>query len=41
MTIEYFHASTFGNGAMVAAEFREQLGTKGVTVNVRMPRWSP
>ena len=34
MKIEYFHASKFGNGAMVAEEFNKQLAAKGVTVNV-------
>ena len=35
MRIEYFHASKFGNGAMVAEEFKKQMATRGVTVNVR------
>jgi menaquinone-dependent protoporphyrinogen IX oxidase len=34
MKIEYFHASKFGNGAMVAEEFNKQMAAKGVTVNV-------
>jgi hypothetical protein len=34
MTIEYYHASRFGNGAMVAEEFRRQSALLGVTVNV-------
>jgi hypothetical protein len=34
MKIEYFHASKFGNGALVAEEFSKQLAAKGVTVNV-------
>lgn len=34
MKIEYFHASKYGNGAMVAEEFRKQMAAKGVTVNV-------
>jgi menaquinone-dependent protoporphyrinogen IX oxidase len=34
MRIEYLHASTFGNGAMVAEEFKKQMLVKGVTVNV-------
>jgi hypothetical protein len=34
MKIEYFHASKFGNGAMVADEFRKQMVAEGVTVNV-------
>jgi flavodoxin len=32
--IEYFHASKYGNGAMVAEEFKKQVAAKGVTVNV-------
>lgn len=35
MIIEYYHASRFGNGAMVAEEFRKQSALLGVTVNVR------
>ncbi len=35
MRIEYFHASKYGNGAMVAEEFRKQIAANGVTVNVR------
>lgn len=34
MKIEYFHASRFGNGAMVAEEFNKQMAAKGVTVDV-------
>jgi hypothetical protein len=34
MKIEYFHASKFGNGAMVAQEFKRLMAAKGVTVNV-------
>jgi multimeric flavodoxin WrbA len=34
MKIEYFHASKFGNGALVAEEFKKLMTTKGVTVNV-------
>jgi hypothetical protein len=34
MKIEYFHASKFGNGAMVAREFSKQMAAKGVTVSV-------
>jgi flavodoxin len=34
MKIEYFHASKYGNGAMVAEEFKKQMAAKGVTVNV-------
>jgi flavodoxin len=32
--IEYFHASKYGNGAMVAEEFKKQMGTQGITVNI-------
>jgi len=38
MKIEYFHASHYGNGAMVAEEFKQQMAAKGVTVNVRHVR---
>ena len=34
MRIEYFHASKYGNGAMVAEEFMKQMAARGVTVNV-------
>jgi hypothetical protein len=34
MKIEYFHASKYGNGAMVAKEFTKQMTARGVTVNV-------
>jgi flavodoxin len=34
MTIEYFHASKYGNGAMVAEEFKKLMAAKDVTVNV-------
>ena len=34
MKIEYFHASKYGNGAMVAEEFKKQMDAKGVAVNV-------
>lgn len=34
MTIEYYHASKFGNGAQVAQEFQRQMATRGVVVNV-------
>ncbi|HYB14339.1 MAG TPA: hypothetical protein VEF71_02555 [Streptosporangiaceae bacterium] len=34
MKIEYFHASRYGNGAMVAEEFTKQMITRGVTVDV-------
>jgi multimeric flavodoxin WrbA len=32
--IEYFHASVYGNGAMVAEEFKKFMSTKGVEVDV-------
>ena len=34
MNIEYFHASKYGNGALVAEEFKTQMAAKGVEVNV-------
>jgi menaquinone-dependent protoporphyrinogen IX oxidase len=34
MTIEYLHASKYGNGAAVAAEFKQQMSAKGVAVAV-------
>ena len=34
MKIEYFHASKFGNGAMVAEELRKIMAGKGVVINV-------
>ena len=34
MKIEYYHASKYGNGALIAEEFKNQMATKGVTVNV-------
>ena len=34
MTIEYLHASKFGNGARVAARFKEQMAASGVDVDV-------
>jgi flavorubredoxin len=34
MKIEYYHASKYGNGALVAEEFKRLMITKGVTVNV-------
>ena len=34
MTIEYMHASKYGNGAAVAEEFRKLMAAKGVPVNV-------
>ena len=38
MRIEYFHASKYGNGAMVAEEFRRRMAGRGVAVNVRHVR---
>ena len=35
MKIEYLHASKYGNGAMVAEEFSQQMAARGVTVEVR------
>lgn len=34
MNIAYYHASKFGNGAMVAEEFRQIMAARGVTVSV-------
>lgn len=34
MTIEYLHASKFGNGAMVAARFKEQMAANGIDVDL-------
>jgi hypothetical protein len=34
MKIEYVHASKFGNGAMVAEEFKKDMVDRGVTVDV-------
>ena len=34
MKVEYYHASKYGNGAMVAEEFKKIMAAKGVTVNV-------
>ena len=34
MKIEYLHASKFGNGAMVAAEFKQQMAARSAVVNV-------
>lgn len=35
MNIAYYHASKFGNGAMVAEEFKKIMAAKGVTVSVQ------
>ena len=34
MNIEFLHASEYGNGAMVAGEFKKQITPRGVTVHV-------
>lgn len=34
MIVEYFHASRYGNGAVVAEEFRAAMAARGVTVNL-------
>jgi hypothetical protein len=34
MKIEYLHASKFGNGVIVAAEFKRQMAANGVVVDV-------
>jgi hypothetical protein len=34
MNIAYFHASKFGNGAMVAEEFKRIMAARGITVSV-------
>src|SRR5215469_8992992 len=38
MNIAYYHASKFGNGAMVAEEFKKIMAARGVTVSVRHVR---
>ena len=38
MKIEYYQASKYGNGAMIAEEFKKQMTAKGVTVNVHHVR---
>jgi multimeric flavodoxin WrbA len=38
MKIEYFHASKYGNGAMVAEEFKARMAARGVAVNVHHVR---
>lgn len=38
MKIEYYHASKYGNGAMVAEEFKRQMMAKGITVDVHHVR---
>jgi menaquinone-dependent protoporphyrinogen IX oxidase len=34
MKIEYFHGSKYGNGVMVAEEFKKQMTARGVAVNL-------
>ena len=34
MKIEYLHASKYGNGALVAAEFEKQMAARGVRVDI-------
>ncbi len=38
MKIEYVHASKYGNGEMVAEEFRRRMAARGVTVDVHHVR---
>ena len=38
MRIEYFHASKYGNGVIVAEEFKRLMAEKGVTVNIHHVR---
>jgi len=38
MNVEYFHASHYGNGAIVAEEFRKEMSAKGTSVNVHRIR---
>lgn len=35
MNIAYYHASKYGNGAMVAEEFKRIMAANGITVSVR------
>ncbi len=35
MNIAYYHASKYGNGAIVAEEFKKIMSTKGIIVNVQ------
>jgi hypothetical protein len=35
MNIAYYHASKFGNGAMVAEEFKRIMAARGVAVSIR------
>ena len=38
MKVEYIHASKYGNGAMVAEEFKKDMAARGVTVDVHHVR---
>ncbi|MDD5591378.1 MAG: hypothetical protein PHY18_05590 [Dehalococcoidales bacterium] len=38
MKIEYFHASHYGNGAMIAEEFKKQMEAREVKVDVHHVR---
>ena len=38
MKIEYYHASKYGNGAMVAEGFKKQMTAKGAAVNIHHVR---
>jgi hypothetical protein len=38
MKIEYFHASKYGNGVLVAEEFRKQMAARGIAFNVHHVR---
>lgn len=40
MTIVYLHASKYGNGAAVAAEFKRQMAAKRIAVDVNHIRES-
>jgi len=35
MNIAYYHASKFGNGAMVAEEFKKIMAARGITVSIQ------
>jgi menaquinone-dependent protoporphyrinogen IX oxidase len=35
MIIAYYHASKFGNGAMVAEEFKKIMAARGITVSIQ------
>ena len=35
MKIEYFHASKYGNGVVVAEEFKKRMAARGIAVSVR------